>query len=109
MMGDHDNCQCLHCFLQSAVEVWAGQTGRLHPDDTVNASHEEVAGGVGALIADLMSQSPDNDTAAEFLREVMASAAAAYPAYRMHYLKYQEEDQLRTILDDAVPPKGKLN
>ena len=98
---DHDENQCLHCFLQAAIETWAEDTGHTDAEHAVIADAVDIAAGIGQLVADLMAQSPDDSTAREFMREVMSSAARAYPLYREHYSNAQ-------VLE-RHEPRGKPN
>jgi hypothetical protein len=102
-MDEHNPDECLHCFLQRAVEDWCRKTGRM-TDGMPDAAEEVMSAGIAALVADLMAQSPDNHAAGTFFKMVMLSTSSQYPYFRAHYRKVAQE----SILEDAQP-RGKPN
>lgn len=99
---DSHNEDCLHCALRDRIEEWAASSDRTDSDGMVNINDMMLAAGIGALIADLMAQSPDSDCAGAFLSATMKSAADCYPVYRMHYKQTAMEDILENF-----EPRGK--
>ena len=102
---DHKEGECLHCFLRRAVKDWARETGRSDADGMTDADPEVISAGVGALIADLMAQSPTNQTAGAFYMMVIKDASVAYPYYRRHYRAVAEQEQLLA----QAEPRGRPN
>jgi hypothetical protein len=106
--GEHSPDQCLHCFLQRAIEDWSAKTGRNDAEGFCTAEPETIAAGVGALCADLMAQTPCNEAAGDLYKAIMHAACCAYPVYRMAYKRARQQDEQEALLRN-MPIGGKPN